>query len=345
MIELKIMNKYYKISDVAKLSSSMFRTLRHPKKVANLIHSFYGILRKDPVVKSKPFGLMVEPTIKCNLKCPMCVANILNPGREGGYFKVENFKKVVDEIGDYLIFLQFWFFGEPLMNPNLFELIKYAKSKDIFTVVTSNMQLLTPNRAKEMIDSGLDYLNVSFNGGSEKSYNTYMLGGSFERVVRNIKLVIEERKKQKKKFPFVDLQCIIMKETEPEIEKIKEIGRNLGVDRVSFKTCTITTDMNSELLPENPKYRLSSYKKEGKVNRCQRLWYLPVINWDGTLVSCCNDVKYQNRMGNAFTNGLNAIWNSNEYVNFRKQIIEDMDKIPLCKNCAKMKYKRQFINV
>ncbi len=349
MFQLKVLNKYYKVNDVWKLRGSIFKTLRHRKKLFNLLHSYYCILKKEPVVKSRPFGMMMEPTIKCNLKCKMCAINLLNPKREGGYFKFDDFKKIIDEAGDYLVFVQFWFSGEPLLNKDLFKMIKYTKTKDIFTIVTSNLQLLTPESAKELVSSGLDYLNISFNGGSKESYEKYMPGGKFARVIRNIGLVVKERENQKKRLPFIDMQCIIMKGNESETEKIKELGKNLNVDRVSFKVCTtLSDDVASdimELLPKNTKYRLSSYKIKGPVNRCPRLWYLPVINWDGTVVCCCNDVRYSHKMGNAFDKGLMAVWNSKNYVNFRSQVTKNMDAIDICRNCAKMKYKKQFIDV
>jgi organic radical activating enzyme len=91
-----------------------------------------------PVVWGRPFMMMVEPTNFCNLKCPLCPSGNGEMTRERGNMGIDDFKRLIDDAGDYLVLLMLWNQGEPFINRDLLEMIRYARSKRIPTMTSTN---------------------------------------------------------------------------------------------------------------------------------------------------------------------------------------------------------------
>lgn len=326
-----------------------FKGILHGKRLRNMVSVYASKLLKFPHVRGYPFSIMVEPSAFCNLKCPMCPKIQENVKRKEGNMDFENYKRLIDEVSDYAIFLFLWNYGEPLMNKNLPKMIKYAKSKNMFVVTSSNIQLLTPETAKGLISSGLDYLTISFDGASEDTYTKYRNAkagnhGTFERAIKNIKMLVEEKNRQKSRTPLLNLQFIVMKDNEKEIPKIKELAGMMGVDRLVLKKPVIAKEENlSKLLPKNKKFVINPYAEEYASNKfCIRPWFQSVVNWDGSVVPCCYDHRFKFVFGNAFKDGFGNVWNNKKYVDFRKNIISDINSIDICRHCSGKNFNRLF---
>jgi radical SAM protein with 4Fe4S-binding SPASM domain len=328
--------------------------LINPKRFFNLLLN--NLSRKFKLTKlpSYPITLMVEPTNICNLKCPLCPTGAGLIKRDKGFLKFEDFKKVLDEVGDYIIHLRLWNWGEPLLNKEVFKMISYAKRKKIFVNLSTNSNFLDEEVAKKMINSGLDEVIISMDGASEETYKTYRKGGDFKKLLKSIHFLVEEKKRLKRNFPYIKLQFIIMKHNEHEISTVKDLAQKIGVDELVFKTVGIMDYFSKEdikkYIPLNKKY--SRYNVEennvtSKVevkNWCDFLWSEMVINWDGSVVPCCFDMNNSFVFGNAFSSSVKGIWNNSRYVGFRKTILTNKKNIPLCKNCPGTN-KDTFINI
>jgi len=304
-------------------------------------------------VKGHPSTLMIEPTNTCNLKCPLCPTGCGQIKREKGFLTFQNFKKVIDDSGDYIFHLRLWNWGEPLLNKDIFKMISYAKSKKIFVNLSTNSNFIDDKTSRELINSGLDELIISLDGASEETYNLYRKGGNFQKIINSIQLLIQERKKLNKKTPFVKLQFIIMKHNEHEIKEIQKLSRVLGVDELVFKTVGIMDYFSKEdikkYLPSNPEYSRYSYGEtispNIKVkNWCDSLWDEMVINWDGSVVPCCFDMNNSLVLGNVLNTSVKTIWNSKLYKKLRKTILTKKSSIPICKNCPGTN-KQTFVKV
>ncbi len=327
--------------------------LFHPYKLINLIKISLSKRLKLSKIYGYPLTLMIEPTNICNLKCPLCPTGAGLIKREKGFLTFENFKRVIDEIGDYIIHLRLWNWGEPLLNKEIFKMISYAKEKGVFVNLSTNSNFLNKEIAGKLIDSGLDELIISLDGASKETYNKYRKGGDFKKIIASIRYLADEKKRLNKKSPYIKIQFIIMNHNEHEIQKIKFLSRELGVDEVVFKTVGIM-DYSSEedikkYLPHNEKY--SRYALKGKnvtskikiKNECNFLWEEIVVNWDGSVVPCCFDMNNLFVLGNAFSDKIKNIWNNKKYISFRKNILRDKKGISLCKNCPGTN-KETFVN-
>lgn len=313
------------------------------KRFFNFLLNNFSRRFKLTKIFSYPVTLMIEPTNICNLKCPLCPTGAGLIKRNRGFLKFEDFKKVIDEVGDYIIHLRLWNWGEPLLNKEVFKMISYAKRKKIFVNLSTNSNFLDEEVAKKLIHSGLDEVIISMDGASEETYKTYRKGGDFKKLLKSIHFLVEEKKRLKRNFPYIKLQFIIMKHNEHEISKIKELSQKIGVDELVFKTVGIMDYFSKEdikkYLPANKKYsryNLEENKVVSKVgvrNWCDFLWSEMVINWDGTIVPCCFDMNNSFVFGNAFSDNTKKIWNNQKYINFRKTILTNKKNLPLCKNC------------
>ena len=125
------------------------------KKVWNLVHlktSFWiSRVSKKSKLKGKPFALSIEPTTACNLGCPECPSGLKQFSRPTGNLKQGTNKKIIDELAPYLSYINFYFQGEPFINPNFLEMVDYAASKNIYTATSTNAHFLTDEMAKKTV--------------------------------------------------------------------------------------------------------------------------------------------------------------------------------------------------
>jgi radical SAM protein with 4Fe4S-binding SPASM domain len=338
---IKLFDQEASFSMLWKLKGSIFRSLASPTRLSNIVKVHLSMALKRDRLWGVPYSILLEPTSKCNLRCPMCARTIypeIISMRNNVDMPFANFKKLMDEVGNKVLFLFLWNFGEPLMNPDIFDIIKYAKKKNIFTLISTNAYLLDEKNARKLVDSGLDYLIISFDGASKESYEQYRKNSDFSRVVGNIEGLMRIRKETGKALPFTNLQFILMKHNVNEIGEIKKLAERLGVDRLSFKkTILYDEKLKENLLPDEEKYKFNFYNKpSGQENiRCDRPWVHTVINCEGAVLPCCDDIKYANYMGNALESGVKNVVNNEKYAAFRRQVTADIRKIPICKVCPR----------
>lgn len=312
------------------------------KKILNLFKVKISKFFKTSNVLGKPYVIMIEPTNICNLKCPLCPTGAGILKRKKGHISFDTFKKIIDEVADTAFYVRLWNWGEPLLNKDLYKMIKYIKSKKLFVRTSTNSFFLNNEIAKKLIDSKLDELIVSFDGASEETYSKYRKNSNFQKIIDSIKFLVEEKEKINSKYPIINLQFIIMKHNEHEIEKIKKIAGDLKVDKLMFKAVGIMdSSMKEDIKKYLPSEKYSKYKLEGKDvktklesnNWCGIVYDEIVINWDGSVVACCNDMHNTFIFGNMLKEPIHRIWNNEKYQNFRKTILKNKSSINMCENC------------
>jgi len=283
-----------------------------------------------------PLTLMLEPNNFCNLKCPLCPTGQGLIKRKKQSLSFEKAKKILDQLGKEIVHLRLWNWGEPLLVKDLFKIIKYAKKYKIFVNTSTNAYFLTKQNAKKIVESGLDELIISLDGASEKTYKKYRKKGSFKKVLEAIKEIKKQKEIQRKKYPKIKLQFIIMKHNEDEIDKIIKIAKEIGVDTLFFKSIGVMdTDVKEDVkkyLPTKKEFIRESFDKIE--NKCDYLWEEITINVDGSVVPCCRDSNNKYVFGNIFKENFKVIWNNKKFQDFRKRLLKDKKSIPICKFCS-----------
>jgi len=298
-------------------------------------------LLKRPFLKGLPISIAYEPSTYCNLQCPECPSGLRSFSRPIGNAKFIDFRKLVDQVKDHVIYLTLYFQGESYLNLDLFKMINYANQAKIYTSISTNAHFLDEENCKRTVQSGLDKLIISLDGITEESYKIYRKGGELKKVEQGVKNLVEMKRKLKSKTPYIIIQTIAFSHNEHELDEIKTLKSKWDIDDVVIKTAQVYRPEDSSLLPKNPS--LSRYKfengnyviEEELPNKCWRLWSSPVITQDGQMLPCCFDKDADHSMGNPVNEGnFESVWNNDKYQTFRRQVFNDRSSIDICKNCS-----------
>lgn len=285
----------------------------------------------------------VEVTNACNLKCRLC-PTWQHMKRKRGFMKLENFRKMIDDNVSFFKRINMIFAGEPLVNKDVFKMIKYAEEKNIEVLLSTNTTLFNDSNMEELFNSGLSYLIVCLDGATKKTHEQYRQGSDFEEIKENIKKICEIREKRKFKKPYIVLQFLVMKQNEHEIGKIIKIAQELGVDKIDLKSLSLGSFVNidrkielaKENLPENDKYSRFTFKnnileQKSKPKICSWMRQT-VILWNGDISMCCYDFDGELIVGNIFKDGgFKKMLKSKKYKKYRKMAIQRKHK--LCRSC------------
>ncbi|NPA44977.1 MAG: radical SAM protein, partial [Chlorobi bacterium] len=235
------------------------------KKLTNILFVYVSYLLSIIFKTKKRFGfpvsISIEPTSVCNLKCPECPTGLDELTRYKGHIDFNIYKKAIDELSPYLVSLILYFQGEPFLNKDIFNLIEYsAKTKNIFTITSTNGHFLDIETSKKIINSGLDKLIISVDGTSQEVYERYRKTGNLNTVIQGVRNIISAKKELKSKTPFIVIQFLVFKFNEHQISEIKKLSKDLQVDKLELKSAQIYDFKNdNNFIPSNKKY--SRYKK------------------------------------------------------------------------------------
>lgn len=327
---------YYYIGIIKKLSA---------RKVFNFAKLFMGFhysrLVKQPKQIAMPFFVSIEPTTSCNLRCPQCPSGLREFTRPTGMLQNQFFEKIILQLKPTLHSLTFYFQGEPYLNPDFLNMVSFANKQNIFTMTSTNAHYLNEENAKKTVESKLDKLIISVDGITQEVYEQYRIGGKLNKVLEGTKEILKQKKLLKSKTPHVVWQFVVFKPNQHQIEAVKKLGKELGVDEVKIKTAQVYDFENGHaLIPDLEKY--SRYKKNGNtfeiknklLNQCWRMWQGCVITWDGKIVPCCFDKDATYQLGNLENESFETVWHSQAYNQFRSSVLKSRNEIDICTNCT-----------
>jgi radical SAM protein with 4Fe4S-binding SPASM domain len=307
-----------------------------------LISYYITRLLKRPIQWGLPMTISIEPTTACNLRCPECPSGLRAFSRETGNLKSNFFINIIDQLHSKLIYLIFYFQGEPYINPEFLDMVKYASDKGIYTITSTNGHFLNDANAKKTIESGLDRVIISVDGTTQEVYENYRKEGKLESVLQGARNLVKWKKEMKSATPHIIFQFLVVKPNEHQIPDIYKLAEEIGVDEVKLKTAQVYDYENgNELIPTIEKY--SRYKSNGDgtysikstlLNHCWKLWHACVITWDGLVVPCCFDKDATHQLGDLKSNNFKEIWQDGPYQDFRRQLLGGRDKIDICTNCT-----------
>jgi radical SAM protein with 4Fe4S-binding SPASM domain len=259
-----------------------------------------------------PFVLLVDPSSLCNFRCKFCPNGrqdlIHKTGRYQGILDFNLFKKIVDDLKEFskpIKVLRLYKEGEPLVNPHFPDMIKYAKdSKRVLRVdTTTNGSLLNPKLNRQIIDAGLDQINISVNGvNSKQIYKFTNAKIDFKQYVDNIRDLYKNKG-----------NCEVY---------IKSIKENLSPDDQS-KFFHIFGNISDRIYLEHlspawPEFKFNGIKMKFNSGHygqrvtqrqiCPFIFYIMVINSDGSVSLCVADWKHKQIIGDVRKQSVREIW-------------------------------------
>lgn len=312
-------------------------------KIFNLFHVFFEYFLFTVVGRNKrnsfPYSISIEPTNNCNLRCPQCPTGLGVLNRSKGYMSLDLFKIVIDKSHKYLLNLFIYFQGEPFLNKNIFEMIEYANSKNVYTTISSNAMFVDEIIAQRVVLSGLDKIIISYDGINNETYQKYRIGGNLLIVQQAISFLKNKKIELNKNNPQIELQFIVNRFNEHQIKEFIEFAKSLKLN-YKLKTMQIVDfETINTFLPIFEKYsRYKYFENQWKLkrklkNRCFRIWNSLVIGWNGDVLPCCYDKDATYKLGNINNDEFYKIKGNEKFRQFAQKTRKNIEQIEICRNC------------
>jgi radical SAM protein with 4Fe4S-binding SPASM domain len=293
--------------------------------------------RREVVLRSKPEVVAIESTNYCNIKCIMCPRG--EPDlmrRELGHMQPAVLGRIIEQIEFFGEPTWLHWFGEPLMNPSIFEQIKIAKRRISNVGISTNATLLRPQAQLNILNSGLDTIMIAIDGATAEVYENVRKSErfEFEQVRENAEQFLALRRARGQTTPFVVLSIIAMDITSPDLEAFRDYWEARGADQVIFKPYANWGGQYSDVIDDLGAIKPRAASGSPREHPCKLMWQSMVVAWDGKVVPCCYDYDAKMVMGDLTTQTAEEIWNSPAYVELRRAELEGRNNSALCANCT-----------
>lgn len=273
-----------------------------------------------------PSYYIVEPTNVCNFRCPICPNSLTENRAASGMMSLDLFDSILNQISDKAKVIQLYWMGEPLLNENIYHMIKDCKCRTQAKVmISTNGSLLSSEVTKRLVDCGLDEIIVSMDAcESQEIYGKIRVGGDIEILNENIEYLILNKGNMSVVLQFIDLYS-------NQSEKEKFISKWNAFDCKIEISCLYTWANqipSLNLASDN----LSPVLKKKRVP-CADLWNKIAIHWDGHISACCFDYANKLILGDCSNTSLAAIWNSDFANKLREQHLQGKYLLKPCSCC------------
>lgn len=311
------------------------------KRTANLIRLIAEIKKRRTVLKSRPIFLRINPVPFCNLSCPICPLGqkklgIREEKKTEAILSLDDYRRILDKTGDWLLKAVLYDEGEPLLHPDLPEMVAIAADKNISTVISTNLAMeLTDRRLKDIVDSGLSHLIVAIDGMSQDIYSMYRIGGDLEIVKNNLERLVS----LKGKYPLVEFQFIRFGYNNHQLAAARQYAKSLGVERFSSFDSIWHPDQRyerdkSRRLPPEERRRLG----------CFDIYTVMNINSQGVAYPCDHGEDYGfSPLGLMLEKDFQTIWNAPLMVELRESFRRGETPRTICLDCHLESYLPKFL--
>jgi radical SAM protein with 4Fe4S-binding SPASM domain len=176
-----------------------------------------------------PTALQVEVTSACNLRCAMCLVRYRPPvNKLAGAMPLAMLRRLVDDVPGLRV-LTLQGLGEPLLAPELLEMIGYVKSRGVRVGFNSNATLLTRERADELVAAGLDWLHVSLDGADAQTFEDIREGARFDRVLANLGGLVAAKRAAGSATPWLRVVFVAMRRNVAQLPELVALLGRIGV--------------------------------------------------------------------------------------------------------------------
>jgi hypothetical protein len=208
--------------------------------------------RRGLDVGALPSRLYIECTAACNISCNQsCCApeTGITRTRQAGMLDYEVFRRVVDEAGLTVGRIDFFNYGEAFLHKRALDMVEYIKSRypHVYLYTSTNGLALTEEGARRLARSGIDEVTFSIDGATPESYVKYRQRGDFDKAIRNLTALVDEKRRNGVDVPFVNWRYILFthNDSDAEMDLARRMAETIGVDRLSWEITDHPEDMFS----------------------------------------------------------------------------------------------------
>lgn len=257
-----------------------------------------------------------------------------------GFMSFELFKTIIEQSKGYLYNINLHHRGESLLHKDIEKFIIYAKKNGIYTNLHTNGSLLTEEKSKMILRSGLDLLSFSIDGFDSDTYRNIRGKGDFNKTITNIKTFLELKMANKSSKPYTIIEFLningFKKRWESEKKRFLEIFNGLPLDKFTIKEPhNFTGDIQVS----------EGCNKSIHKSKCLLLWYSMTILWDGRVLPCPQDFLARYIIGDLKKESLIDIWNGKKLQYLRKKMVaNDLKDFSHCISCDRL-YRKTFLGI
>lgn len=327
-----------------------------PGHFVRLWRSGRALYRGRPCAE-KPLFLHIEPTGLCNLSCVMCPRGE-SMKRQMGHMPYDLFQRVCREVDP--VFIAFVGFGEPLLHPDIVDMVRSCVKDGRVTRISTNAMLLNENLSRDLIQEGLHQIWFSIDSPHKENLEKIRVGADFDRIVNNIKEFMRIRDEEKSSIA-VTLNFTLIEDNVGEIADMVRFAhdqlrvkptfaRGYGYDIQTQQDRTIKNTPEVVFSLEKAIVAAEEYELKDVVMNLQTIlfdiqhpldgkgpcyfpYYVTAVSWDGKITPCCLFYDYQMDIGNVQDGPFETRWNGEAYQEFRTKIKDHRMQMPICNTC------------
>ena len=287
--------------------------------------------KRISVLDNPPTHIWIEPTNHCNLRCIMCPNGAGMVNIQKGYMDYGLYRRIIDEIKDHTSSVTLALGGESLLHPRFPDMIEYANSSGIKTLLNTNATLLGTEMAHRLLDCGIANISFAFDGFDKGTYEKNRVGADFEKTLENILYFLELRKKRRKRAPYCVLSILKLGVEDCDKGVREDFVRRFDglIDEIRLREVSSW----GSAFKESDKFSHKRY--EFQWTPCSRLWSTICIAWNGEVLPCVYNANHEYTLGDMKKERLLDIWNGQRMVRLREAMIDGsyLKMSPLCANC------------
>jgi organic radical activating enzyme len=289
------------------------KTIEDKDLLRYLIHRYrYEIFPQKKILDDYPPYLQIEPSSVCNYRCIFCFMTdkSFNKKSSGhmGHMSLELFKEIIDQIEGKVEFLSLASRGEPMISPQISEMLRYTVGKFLNLKINTNASLLNEEKIHAILSGGVKTLVISADAADKDLYKKLRVNGQLDKVLKNLELFNEIKEKNYSKSKIITRVSGVKFSDDQKFDDMKKFWGGL-VDQVAF-------------VDYNPWENNYDKEKNNIMKPCSDLWRRMFIWWDGKTNPCDVDYKSNLSVGVFPKQSIGDLWNSSFYNNYRKLHID-----------------------
>lgn len=295
----------------------------------------YGL---RPEAANYPMMLVLSFVYPCNAECPHCPytnSNIRDSYKDAPYMPEQIFKKIALESGQHSAFLRISGGGEPMLHPNATELLCFAKEVGCKIGLITNGSAFTEKKSIALLRAGVDMIEFSVDACDEETYARVRKGLKWDRLLRNVKRMIELRNKLKSNTKII---ASGVNQQDVDIAKVEDFWRNeIGVD--NFIARKFLTWGENTTLDDSRSADLTPYLNTDEVP-CPFIFERLNIDTRGNVMVCGYDIAANTSMGVVGKESIADIWHGEGFKFYRQKHLDNRgNDIKMCRTCPDWKYR------
>lgn len=295
---------------------------------------------KDELPLDTPYMIQIFPCYACNFRCGFCIY-ALDRDQHGyisdvPFMKMDLYRKCIDDMKRFprpLKMLRFAAIGEPLLHPEIAEMVAYAKEAGIAQSVdiVTNGSLLTHELSDKLIDAGLDRLRISVEGLTSADYlENARADVNVSRFVEEIRYFYEHSRHTHVYIKIIDYMVREAEARQRFFELFQPICHSAAIEHLTPTVAEIDYERLSGGM-ETDKPQNGEALLEAEV--CPQGFYMMQINPDGKVVPCCS-MKYPAVLGDVTEHTVPELWTGAPFQEFRRRLLTDRGQAsPVCRDC------------